>query len=574
MTTADEDEGDVELSSIKAIFPEILIDSDNSHKARLDLEVAPPNPISVTFKPELDLDSIRLTDGEVHVKDGAENNGVEDGLANNGHALRLTGNGILPRQTTRTLSHLPPLRIDIELPEGYPDEKPPIFKLRTEPAWIPKARLEKLELHGEVVWEEFGRMASVFAYIDYLQTEAETVFGLADSGMALDESFEGALIGHDKKTKRAKFDRQTFDCGICLSPKRGSACYQMQHCGHVFCKECLQDFYNNAITEGDIASVKCLDPDCGEGSGRDRKQRAIHPTELLDIPLDKSKVKRYVDMKLKKMLESDKTTIYCPRKWCQAPARAAKYARYNPEDLEHWPEDDMAVEEPVANGGNGKGGDRLAVCSKCQYAFCRVCNKGWHGDFIHCLPPLKDGQLSAEEKASYDFIRQNTSPCPYCNSPVSKTHGCNHMTCVQCETHFCYLCSSWLPKSNPYKHFNIEYMPCYQRLWDLEEGDEGQGDREIFAGARGGAMNELALAQAEALMNDNTEHEGEGQREINQNQNQGHDQNQNQHWQAQDQLIVQHADVPDDINRVALQRFLAMAANDEEDGWDSDDLAD
>jgi E3 ubiquitin-protein ligase RNF14 len=92
----------------------------------------------------------------------------------------------------------------------------------------------------------------------------------------------------------------------------------MMDCGHVFCVECLQDFYNNAIKEGDIATVRCLSPNCAKErgkatspSGRKRKKPRtfINPSELLQIPLDQEVVKRYVTLKYKIELESDKNTI-------------------------------------------------------------------------------------------------------------------------------------------------------------------------------------------------------------------------------------------------------------------------
>lgn len=74
--------------------------------------------------------------------------------------------------------------------------------------------------------------------------------------------------------------------------------------------------------------------------------------------------------------------------------------------------------------------------------------------------------------------------------------GCNHMKCFQCNTHFCYLCGSWLDGQNPYQHFNKSGTPCYQRLWELEEGDEGQGpaDGRGFGGGRG--WEQIALEAA------------------------------------------------------------------------------
>ena len=75
------------------------------------------------------------------------------------------------------------------------------------------------------------------------------------------------------------------------------------------------------------------------------------------------------------------------------------------------------------------------------------------------------------------------------------------MKCFQCQSHFCYLCGSWLDHMNPYQHFNKPGTECYQRLWELEEGDEGQqpGDRRGFAGGRGWEQIALEVArQAEA----------------------------------------------------------------------------
>ena len=49
---------------------------------------------------------------------------------------------------------------------------------------------------------------------------------------------------------------------------------------------------------------------------------------------------------------------------------------------------------------------------------------------------------------------------------------------------------------NPYKHFNTPGKPCFQRLFQLGEGDEGQdpADGEGFMGAR--QWEQLAIEAA------------------------------------------------------------------------------
>src|SRR5258707_514828 len=151
----------------------------------------------------------------------------------------------------------------------------------------------------------------------------------------------------------------------------------MIDCGHVFCVQCLQDFYNNAIKEGDLASVRCLAPDCAkkraEAQASTKKNRRpktqLSPSELVQIPLEHDVVSRYVKLKHKAELESDKNTIYCPRKWCQGAARSKKHRKPDGfEDIQS--SDDESDDETSGPGKFVAGKDLLAVCEDCSFAFC------------------------------------------------------------------------------------------------------------------------------------------------------------------------------------------------------------
>ena len=75
-----------------------------------------------------------------------------------------------------------------------------------------------------------------------------------------------------------------------------------------------------------------MDPGCAkkraEAQAATSKKRKVKtqlsPSELLQIPLEPEVVQRYVKLKRKAALESDKDTIYCPRSWCQGAARSKK----------------------------------------------------------------------------------------------------------------------------------------------------------------------------------------------------------------------------------------------------------
>ena len=152
----------------------------------------------------------------------------------------------------------------------------------------------------------------------------------------------------------------------------------MIDCGHVFCVQCLQDFYNNAITEGHLAAVQCLTPGCAKKRGdeqvaKGRKAKTqLTPSELIQIPLEQDVVTRYVKLKHKAELESDKNTVYCPRRWCQGAARSKKHRKpVGFEDTESDDEDDEATSK-----GYVAGADRLCICEDCSFAFCSRCYKG------------------------------------------------------------------------------------------------------------------------------------------------------------------------------------------------------
>ena len=454
------DEREEELQAIIAIFPEFILQGATS--ASIDLPVTPSSPLLVRFVPP-------------HNASNDDDNSHE----NHAHV-----------EYDVRLAHLPSLKVQIDLPEGYPSEQPPSAKVATDHDWLPSTKINELEEKISTLWEELGRCQTLFNYIDFLQQSIDQSFDFdqrPEGCLTLSTTLESQLVEFNKSVTLSTFNEGTFDCGICLEPKKGVSCYKLDGCEHVFCKKCLQDFYNSAIKEGDISTVQCLDPSCGKvlGGVRNRTQKkALHPRELLAMGISEPTARRYVEMKRKKRLESDKNTIYCPRDHCKHPARSSKYPPV-PANLADYPDSDSDSEDAKAKSSDASydPNDRLAVCEnpKCRLAFCRVCYKSWHGPYERCHP-RDPTELSAEEKASYDYIAANTSPCPYCNAATSKTMGCNHMRCYQCNTHFCYLCGAWLDADNPYQHFNKPGSPCYQRLWDMEGGDNGEGNQ--FLGAR------------------------------------------------------------------------------------------
>jgi E3 ubiquitin-protein ligase RNF14 len=504
---AADDERTIELSSIAAIFPELILDPKSPYDAILSVAVSPSPPLKIRFHQSAETGLPVLptpptsveTDEDINPVAGTKRKAVQ---ANEGAA-----------EDVHSLAHLPPLILHIHLPEGYPSTKPPEFEISTSPPWIPKTKLENIRADGMRLWQELGKDRIVFTYIDHLQQLAENGFNLAgdlQNDVSLSSDMKLALLDFDLKTKRELFEKETFNCGVCLEPKKGVHCHRLLLCSHVFCVPCLQDFYNNCINEGDVDNVKCLAPNCGKEIGRvppgdgqtpsapvsKRKKvdRSLNPSELLQIPIEQELVQRYVRLKRKKRLESDKNTIYCPRQWCQGAARSKKHPKpIDPLNDTEEATSDSEVEDPAeaAKKKSKKSrpedipmSERLCICEDCSFAFCSVCKKGWHGELAVCNP-RRQHELNEEEKASLEYLKMHTTACPTCSVPAQKTMGCNHMICFKCNTHFCYLCSAYLMPDNPYRHFNDLKSACYMRLWELEGGDGDPG--ELGIGYAGGA---------------------------------------------------------------------------------------
>ena len=194
-----DDERQVELDCIAAIFPELRLDADTPLSATIELPVNPREPVKVVFPAS--------AEGQLHTPPLSEKSG-EDGVV----AINLVDN-----VESHNLAHLPALRLHIDLPEGYPTECPPKFELSTSPEWLSRTQLDELQADGERLWEEAGRAEVVFGYIDSLQQAAENAFGHGDGKtLEVPQDYKIALLDYDINATQAAFEKETFDCGVCL----------------------------------------------------------------------------------------------------------------------------------------------------------------------------------------------------------------------------------------------------------------------------------------------------------------------------------------------------------------------
>lgn len=207
-----EDDRAIELSAISAIYPELIIDSADPFSATIEIAVEPVEPLAIAFLP--------LENGicQSGLLTPSPSDDVENSVANK--SFHPMPEGADPTdQDIYLFTYLPPLTLKIDLQDGYPSEKPPLFRLNAQTPWIPVAKLEELREIGSSIWEDMGRDQVVYTYIDYLREAAGKSFDLVPDNttcLEVSQNVKISLLDFEAQMKRAKFEQETFECGICL----------------------------------------------------------------------------------------------------------------------------------------------------------------------------------------------------------------------------------------------------------------------------------------------------------------------------------------------------------------------
>jgi E3 ubiquitin-protein ligase RNF14 len=187
---------DVELSSLSAIYPEIQQPHPHDpYTIALDIPVNPSKAVTVFFPAAAD-----------------------DALPPGANGVDVSGPGQQGLVDSHELAHLPSIHLEISLGPRYPAEQPPQVTISANPPWLPAKTVKQLEEDGPRLWQEMGCDMVGFTYIDHVQQAADDAFGLVDDNGALevDPKHKIAILDYDLKARRAAFEKETFDCEICL----------------------------------------------------------------------------------------------------------------------------------------------------------------------------------------------------------------------------------------------------------------------------------------------------------------------------------------------------------------------
>lgn len=427
---------------------------------------------------------------------------VDDGLP---VTLQIPGSNVF--RSTK-VNYLPCILLHFTLPEKYPYEEPPELDLVC--LIVPDSKLNEIKASLLQQWQDTKDQV-LFSMVEYLKENVGwkvrdligSKFSCADDGALYEQ-----LIEYDSDVKQRVFDLSTFTCEICQSDLKGEHCLKFSPCDHIFCNDCLRNFFTSLIESGSVEKVHCPDFECSKRvlGLRERYLRldTITGDNFNFEDFKKQIMTPHIKTALLQRILGDGKGLQLYNKFLQlfADHQHALIAKMFPMRLVSCPRENcpaMIFRENITN--------RLVICRQCQYAFCNTCRKSYHSDSIDCAKKNKDKQyygvpeealqrwLDSEpdskerselkykygselmkkvsdeykmDKLFNDLLKnesQDFSQCPTCDLIIQRLDGCNKMKCSSCYTFFCNVCSTFLDYDHPYDHFTDHSSPCYGKLF-------------------------------------------------------------------------------------------------------------
>mmetsp|Transcript_40664 Transcript_40664/g.96576 ORF Transcript_40664/g.96576 Transcript_40664/m.96576 type:complete len:970 (+) Transcript_40664:96-3005(+) len=208
-------------------------------------------------------------------------------------------------------------------------------------------------------------------------------------------------------------------------------------CKHFTCNDCMSGHARVRLDEGRLHLLVCPREACPTPISAD----AVHDLFSAEPDL----IDRYKMLVAKGSVDESETAWWCPGVGC---GRSIEI----PPDITSF---------------------SVAVTCECGTRFCTGCRK-----LPHEPAPCKAWEAFDEElkmfehnneAANDEWKRLNTTPCKFCNAPVERISGCNHMTCTACNREFCYACGDAWRSS----HYGCARPEAPDNPSDANSGESG-----------------------------------------------------------------------------------------------------
>lgn len=224
-----------------------------------------------------------------------------------------------------------------------------------------------------------------------------------DSALLKIEEIKVQLSKHPKGAS----DESLPECPICLCEIELSVLVRLEFCGHSYCQSCLNSQVQSAVKDHQFP-IECAAEDCSQ------------PIVLKDIRQQITKG----SLSMKPL----------------AAAAVSCFVGKNRESFRFCTTPDCEMVYRVSEDG------RQFQCIDCGTRLCTTCHIQFH-DGLTCAmyKSAKTGEGNVDM-----WIRENPGArkkCPKCQIGIEKIEGCNHMTCLACRSHICWVCLKYYSSS-------------------------------------------------------------------------------------------------------------------------------
>ncbi|KAJ7100491.1 hypothetical protein C8R44DRAFT_641881 [Mycena epipterygia] len=202
-------------------------------------------------------------------------------------------------------------------------------------------------------------------------------------------------------------------------------------CGHLYCRDCLQHYLRPAPGDPGFSPRKCV----------------------AEVPLPTEGQNSTIPCGLGIAYNILRTLLTSAEEDLLLRASFLAHVNGHPLDFHYCPSPDCEmVYRPSQTGSSFQ-------CPSCLIQVCPACNVEYH-EGMSCAEHQDNltGGLSALAKWREE---NNVKQCPNCHADIEKDGGCNHMTCVLCKTHICWVCLKTFSNSGSdggiYPHMQREH---------------------------------------------------------------------------------------------------------------------
>ncbi|XP_075939810.1 E3 ubiquitin-protein ligase RNF217 [Anarhichas minor] len=204
-------------------------------------------------------------------------------------------------------------------------------------------------------------------------------------------------MAHRLSTEQAGAETAVQSCRVCLESKTIAP---LPCCRKAVCDECLKLYVSSQVRVAK-SYIGCPIPEC---SGYLEEGVVISYLANEDV----AKYRYFLELS-----QLDSSTKPCPQ--C---SQFTSLKGNNPSRSEH---------------------KYKIQCSNCQFVWCFKCHAPWHNG-VKCRDYRKGDKLLRGWASVVEHGQRNAQKCPRCRIHIQRTEGCDHMTCTQCNTNFCYRC--------------------------------------------------------------------------------------------------------------------------------------